>query len=575
MRNRLPWAAAALAAACLVVGFSGSRTCIAGEKAGPKPPVVLGSAAGSMLVATPDGAVDMISVRAVDSRREVVRRRSTDNGATWSEPNAVLKLASEEFGEPLPLLTRGGELQFFWMVSRRTGGKPGIDYFIDIWNSHSTSGQTQWSSPQRIFEGYVGSINGMTQLAGGRIVLPFAYWVGDRPSGPPTGPNVTTTVYSDDEGRTWRQSPAKLTTPCYADYNGSNYGACEPTILQLADGRVWMLIRTQTGRLYESFSADGAEWSEPKPSRFLSSDSPGWLVRLPDRRIVLLWNNCENTSRINGEGVYTNRDVLHAAVSDDEGETWRGYREICRDPLRNESPPKRGDRGTAYPYAVATGDGMILSVTGQGHGRRNLLRIDPRWLDETEQEEDFSAGLDGWSVFTSFGEPVYWWRDRRPGACLVDHPSRSGAKCLHVRRADDKPPDGAVWNFPAGQRGRLTLSLMINEGFAGASIALADRFIQPTDDAGEKTALFSLPIAPDGGLPGGRRLEMGRWHSVELAWDLQCSRCRVLIEGHEAAALAQSNAHSAGVSYLRLRSTADSVDPAGFLIERVHVEVTP
>jgi len=29
--------------------------------------------------------------------------------------------------------------------------------------------------------------------------------------------------------------------------------AVEPTILQLKDGRVWMLIRTQTGWLYESF----------------------------------------------------------------------------------------------------------------------------------------------------------------------------------------------------------------------------------------------------------------------------------------------------------------------------------
>lgn len=110
---------------------------------------------------------------------------------------------------------------------------------------------------------------------------------------------------------------------------------------------------------------------------------------------------------------------------------------------------------------------------------------------------------------------------------------------------------------------------------AGASIALADRFIQPTDDAGEKKVLFSLPITPDGGLPGGKRLEAGRWHSVELAWDLEAGRCRVLIEGREAAALAQSNAHSAGVSYLRLRSTAPAADPAGFFVERVRVEVTP
>jgi hypothetical protein len=266
---------------------------------------------------------------------------------------------------------------------------------------------------------------------------------------------------------------------------------------------------------------------------------------------------------------------LHAAVSGDEGKTWRGYREICRDPLRNESPPKRGDRGTAYPYAVATGDGTILSVTGQGHGRRNLLRIDPRWLDETSREEDFSAGLDEWSVFTAFGEPVSWWRDRKPGACLVDHPTRGDAKCLHVRRADDKPPDGAVWNFPAGRQGRLTLSLMLNEGFAGASIALADRFIQPTDETGEKKVLFNLPIAPDGGLPGAARLEAGRWYNLELAWDLPSGRCRVLVDGREAAVLAPLGDHDAGISYLRLRSTAESLDPAGFLVQRVQVEVTP
>lgn len=578
MTNRFLWrAVTTLVAVGTVLGLQHANggTCRADEPGRPQPPVVVGPAVGSMLVRAPDGAVDMIFRRTAASGREIARRRSTDNGDTWSEPETVLRSPPDGFGTPLPLLAENGELQFFWMVARGAGRRPGADRFIDIWNAYSTDAQTQWSEPQRIFEGYVGSINGMTQLAGGRIVVPFAYWIGGRPSGPPTGSNITTTVYSDDNGRTWHQSSAKLTAPCYAGYNGSNYGACEPTILQLANGRVWMLIRTQTGWLYESSSPDGADWFEPKPSRFRSSNSPGWLVRLPDGRIVLLWNNCENTSRINGQGVYTNRDALHAAISDDEGKTWHGYREICRDPFRNEPPPKQGDRGTAYPYALATDDGMILCITGQGHGRRNVLRIDPRWLDETEQEEDFSSGLDGWSVFTAFGEPVHWWRNRKPGARLVDHPTRANAKCLHVRRADENPPDGAVWNLPAGRHGRLTLKLMLNEGFAGASIALADRFIQPTDDVGEKKVLFKLPIGPDGRLPGGLQLKTGRWYSVELAWDLADDRCSVSVEGRQTAELAQSSDECAGVSYLRLRSTAESVDPAGFLVEYVHVRVSP
>lgn len=575
--NALILSLTATAAALVMLGFQHTHVgmCHAAVPDRPQPPEVLAPAAGSMLVRAPDGAVDMVFTRTADSGREIVRSRSIDNGNTWSEPETVTESPPDGFGTPLPLLAAEGELQFFWMVARRTGRRPGIDYFIDIWNAYSTDAQTQWSEPQRIFEGYVGSVNGMTQLASGRIVVPFAYWVGGRPSGPPTGSNITTTVFSDDGGRTWHQSSAKVTAPCYEGYNGSNYGACEPTILQLADGRVWMLIRTQTGWLYESFSPDGAEWSEPIPSRFRSSNSPGWLVRLPDKRIVLLWNNCENTSRINGQGVYTNRDALHAAISADEGKTWHGYREICRDPFRNEPPPKRGDRGTAYPYALATGDGMILCISGQGHGRRNVLRIDPRWLDETEQEDDFSGGLDGWSAFTAFGEPLRWWRNRKQGATLVDHPTRGKAKCLHVRRADENPPDGAVWNFPAGRQGRLTLKLMLNDGFAGASIALADRFIQPTDDVGEKKVLFKLPISSDGRLPGGPRLETGRWYSIELFWDLEAGQCRVAAEDQQAADLVQSSEECAGVSYLRLRSTAETVDPAGFLVEHVQVRATP
>ena len=45
--------------------------------------------------------------------------------------------------------------------------------------------------------------------------------------------------------------------------------------IELRDGRLWMLMRTQTGFLYESFSRDqGENWSEAGPSRFISSSSP-------------------------------------------------------------------------------------------------------------------------------------------------------------------------------------------------------------------------------------------------------------------------------------------------------------
>ena len=236
----------------------------------------------------------------------------------------------------------------------------------------------------------------------------------------------------------------KLTAPCYAGFNGNNYGACEPVILELGDGRIWMLVRTQAGFLFESYSYDDEHWTELVPSRFHSSTSPAYLLRLSGSRIVLFWNNCEMPPRFEGDGVYGVRDQMHAAVSNDDGKTWLGFREVYLDPTRNNTPPKRGDRRTAYPHAAKIKNGNIAPVTGQGRGRRGLIIVDPGWLSETHREEDFSGGFDGWSVFKSFGPAQGWWRDRQQGPQLINHPSEQGSKVMNICRPDDKPGDGAV-----------------------------------------------------------------------------------------------------------------------------------
>ena len=169
----------------------------------------------------------------------------------------------------------------------------------------------------------------------------------------------------------------------------------EPIVLELADRRVWMLLRTQLGRFYESFSPDGAEWSAPRPSKITSSDSPAALTRLPDGRILMLWNNCQRHPYAQGS-----RHVLHAAVSDDEGASWRGYREILRDPLRDVPPPPGGDHGVSYPFVAVHPSGnafySLWVQTGEG---RSLQVLDPKWLDETSASDDFSNGLTAWSTF--------------------------------------------------------------------------------------------------------------------------------------------------------------------------------
>jgi hypothetical protein len=558
-----------LASFCEPTGAAQAAEMIQAEHVWAPVIVSTGGPGRNGVVPTRDGALKTFITKEDNRNYSVISR---DGGVTWGEH----RFEYEGPAAFLPLLDREGEFHLFPVVERREGEgrRPAVDYFIDVWHLKTRNKGAMWEAPKVIFKGYVGSINGLAQLSTGRIVLPFAEWIANRPEGPPVGANVTTFVYSDDGGDTWLESPARLTAPNYTDFNGSGYGACEPGIVELKDGRVYALVRTETGFLYESHSHDGIHWEDLRPSKFLSSDAPVDFLRLPDGRLLVFWNGCEKPPRVDGAGVYGGRDALHAAISDDEGETWRGYREIYRDPTRNDPPQRFGDRGTAYPFAYLGSHGKVIVATGQGRSDARLM-FDPDWLLETGRRDDFSQGLEGWSVFKSFGPASRWWRDRVQGAVLVDHPDKPGVRALHVRRPDENDGDGALWNFPMGRRGSLTVRLRLEPGFRGAVVSLLDRFFDPQDSTAEVDAVFSLPIAEGGNISLRNRLEEGRWYDLTFRWDLPGRTCVVAVDGDPTLWLKPSYRQVVGVNYVRFRSLSPTVDSAGILIEEVEVNIEP
>lgn len=548
----------------------------------PQPPRDLGGRFAAMPEGAPnyanaavrlaDGSLESLFRVIHDGRFSVHRIRSTDRGLTWSVPELVLTLPPGKWGGPMPLLDQQGEIHFVIPFVRRDGGKPGIDKFIDLYHVRSSERRTSWSEPRMIYEGYVGSIQCLVQLSNGRIVAPFAEWRAGTPLAPPTGPSITTVVTSSDGGTIWTLSDSKLSAPCHDGYNGNNYGACEPSLVELRDGRAWMLMRTQAGHMYESFSRDGVTWSPAKRSIFHGSNSPSFQLRLTDGRLVVFWNNCTVPPRVGGQIVYSGRDALHAAISADEGKTWHGFREVYRDPTRNATPPVSGDRGTAYPHATMSDDRNILLVAGQGATLRHRFIIDPEWLMARTQDERFE-NLDAWHVFRGFGPARRSWRDREAGAQLVAHPDRPGSKALHLRKPEERDADGASWNFPSGRRGVLTLRIRCEPGFGGAQVGLADHFFDPCDDQGEALSSFALVLDPNGAAGGTPLLQPGRWHEVKLAWDVTAGQCAVSVDGQEKTTLALRHGTETGLSYLRLRSRATTADAAGFLVDSVSVRI--
>jgi sialidase-1 len=110
-----------------------------------------------------------------------------------------------------------------------------------------------------------------------------------------------------------------------------------------------MIVRTQLGEIYASFSTDrGETWSEAKSWGIRSPEAPATLRRIPATGdLLLVWNPVyEATAGHGGK-----RTPLVAAVSSDEGRTWGAPRTL----------EDRADREFAYTSIAFSGRNVFIS----------------------------------------------------------------------------------------------------------------------------------------------------------------------------------------------------------------------
>ena len=149
------------------------------------------------------------------------------------------------------------------------------------------------------------------------------------------------TYFSDDEGSSWEQGES--CTLLQKDFPGKEYKKLtlqEPGLIELKDGRVFMIIRTKLGNPYKSISSDGGQtWSQPVPIVELETPvSPQTLFRLPDSaHIAVIYNN----NSVGERNRNCDRTPLAFAVSKDEGKSFQ-FRKIIQPML-----------GRTYDYVSA------------------------------------------------------------------------------------------------------------------------------------------------------------------------------------------------------------------------------
>ncbi|MER3417242.1 MAG: hypothetical protein C4297_13690 [Gemmataceae bacterium] len=302
-------------------------------------------------------------------------RVSNDDGRTWSEPIPICPGINDKEPASYHLVrTRSGALvlvyldfsnyKFSWDAARK---EPKEDCRLEIWAIRSLNEGKTWADRQRLLGGYNANFFGFIQTSQGRLVASVEHLVSDP------GRWVVCSLYSDDEGKTWKRSN-------WIDLGGHGHhdGATEPTVAELSDGRLLMLMRTNLGRFWQAWSEDaGNSWRTVLPSTLSASSAPGHLLRLRSGRLALAWNRADPEGRSyprihlpqhSQAAASWHREELSLTLSQDDGRTWTKPLVIARQPGGQLS----------YPYLFERQPGEIWIFAGfayQSGGKPGL----PGW----------------------------------------------------------------------------------------------------------------------------------------------------------------------------------------------------
>lgn len=195
---------------------------------------------------------------------DIVMRRSTDGGRSLSPPVRIAGQSHGTTDNPVAIVDKRAHTVLMMYQT---------NYERAFVMKSSDDGQT-FSAPREItsvlaqmraqfaWNVIAPGPNHRIQLRSGRLVVPVWMAVGadDGKGHRKHAPSAVTTVYSDDDGRTWKHGKmVSVNSDAVVNPN-------ETAVAQLADGRVMLNIRTGSDRHRRlvTTSPDGAsEWTQP------------------------------------------------------------------------------------------------------------------------------------------------------------------------------------------------------------------------------------------------------------------------------------------------------------------------
>ncbi|MDO4583820.1 MAG: sialidase family protein [Planctomycetia bacterium] len=269
-----------------------------------------------------------------DKDNYVVVARSRDGGKTWSKPLfAIDQPGAPRQYDPSMWYAPDGKLYLYWSQ------RPGHAGEADLWMMRTENPHDEnavWSKPRYITQGIM--MNKPIADSRGRWILPVSVWNLPWAGVPnldrsPNGPCGAWFVVSVDEGKNWTKLGRGYTPPERALFD-------EHSIVELNDGRFWIMNRTNRG-IGDFYSSDGGKtWTDFQESKIKHTSSRFFLRRLQSGSLILVKNGPIDQD--------VGRSRMMAFLSQDDGKTWQGG--LLLDERNNVSYPD-GDQtpnGTIY-----------------------------------------------------------------------------------------------------------------------------------------------------------------------------------------------------------------------------------
>ncbi|MEZ5400968.1 MAG: sialidase family protein [Bryobacteraceae bacterium] len=281
---------------------------------------------------------------------DLVMKRSTDGGRTWSAQQVIADQETNTIGNPCPVQDR--RTGTIWMpltanpgnLAEREIEKDSAKGTRTVWMMHSNDEGQTWTTPVEITSSvketgwgwYATGPGNAIQLRSGRLLVPCDH----RRFG--SQARHSHVIYSDDRGTTWRMggSAQPETNEC--------------AVVELNDGSLMLNMRSYAGRNRRAVAISrdgGATWEDRGLDEALIEPvCQASLIRFDRRR--LLFSNPASTKR----------ERMTVRLSRDEGRTWAKSLVLHEGPAAYSSLAALGrndaaclyERGPASAYETIT-----------------------------------------------------------------------------------------------------------------------------------------------------------------------------------------------------------------------------